>query len=94
MVGWGREVLAPPVAVANPLTGLRLPPPASVSREEKEEEGAQGVWGKGRGPALVPRSRLAAGAWSCCPTVRLEAEEMVFREGKRRKGAEGRRKEK
>ena len=28
------------------------------------------------------------------PAVRLEAEEMVFREGKRRKGAEGRRKEK
>ena len=78
----------------SPLAGVGLLPPVSVSREEKEEEGAQGVWGKGRGPAPVPRSRLAAGAWSCCPAVRLEAEEMVFREGKRRKGAEGRRKEK
>ena len=76
------------------MPGLGLPPPVSVSREEKEEEGAQGAWGKSRGPALVLRSRLAAGAWSCCPAVRLEAEEMVFREGKKRKGAEGRRKEK
>ena len=83
MVGWGPEVLAPPVAVANPLPGLRLPPPASVSREEKEEEGtkwgAQGVWGGGRGPTLFPRSKLAAGAWSCCPAVRLVKQ----RKGKR-----------
>ena len=83
LVGWGPEVLAPPVAVANPLPGLRLPPPASVSRKEKEEKGtkwgAQGVWGGGRGPALVPRSRFAAGAWSCCPAVRLVKQ----RKGKR-----------
>ena len=63
----------------HPLPGFGLPPPVSVSREEKEEEGAQGAWGKGRGPALVPHSRPAAGAWSCCPAVRLEAEEMAFR---------------
>ena len=66
LVFWGRDSCAAGRR-GHPLPGLGLPPPISVSREEKEEEGAQGARGKGRGPTLVLRSRLTAGAWSCCP---------------------------
>ena len=73
----------------HPLSGLVLPPPVSASREGR---GAQGVWGKGRGPTRVLHGMLAAGAHGAIALPYAWKQRRVFSEGKRRKGAEGRRK--
>ena len=95
LVGWGPEVLAPPVAVANPLPGLRLPPPASVSRDEKEEGGHQvgraGCLGRGPWPSAGPAQQVRRRRLELLPCrASSEAEERekeLMEEEKKREGA-------